>query len=165
MKYPTIGALILTIVLISSCNSKQKNKDIMDNDVSKNGIVTKVSNLDFEVTYAKLKNIIENNPNLKVLMELDHQKNAESVGEELNPTRLILFGNPKLGTPLMKNAHTVSLDLPQKVIVYQDDDGLVKVSYNDPAYLKDRHNVEGSDEVLKKIRGALDKITDTVISR
>ena len=151
---------ILVTVLISSCSSEQKNRKMEGDGIIKSGIITKVSDNDFETTYDKLRSIVENNPNLKILMELDHQKNAASVGEELNPTRLILFGNPKLGTPLMKSAQTTSLDLPQKVIVYQDNNGEVKIAYNDPFYLEGRHHIEGQAEVLKKISGALDKITD-----
>jgi len=83
---------------------------------------------------------------------------------ELLPTRIILFGNPKLGTPLMLNKRTVAIDLPQKIIVFQEADGSVKVAYNDPAYLSDRHGLAGTDEVIAKVSGALDKITGVAVS-
>ncbi len=122
------------------------------------GIITKISDQNFNDTYNKLKNIISNNPNLKVLFELDHQANANSVELDLAPTKIIFFGNPKLGTPLMASGTFTGLDLPQKILV-TDRDGTVSISYNDPNHLKDRHNIEGQDEVLQKVIGALDKIT------
>ena len=66
-----------------------------------NGLIIKTSNNDFEATYQKLRGILEGNPNLKIILELDHSKNAANADIELLPTRIILFGNPKLGTPLM----------------------------------------------------------------
>jgi len=124
------------------------------------GIITKVSNQNLDTTYQKLKEAIENNPNLKLIAELDHQGNAAKVGLKLNPTRIIMFGNPNLGTPLMLDAQTVGLDLPQKVLIYQNDQGIVNVSYNDPSYLKERHGITDAQEVLQKISGALDKLTN-----
>ncbi|MEL6557773.1 MAG: DUF302 domain-containing protein [Bacteroidota bacterium] len=124
------------------------------------GIITKVSNQDFDNTYLKLKETIDNNPNLKIIAELDHQSNASNVGLALNKTKIILFGNPKMGTPLMQNSITAGLDLPQKILVYQNDQGIVNVTYNDPMYLKQRHGISGAQEILTKISGALDQITN-----
>jgi len=123
------------------------------------GIITKESKQGFEETYQKLKNIIDNNPNLNIMLELDHQANAAKNGLDLRPTRIIVFGNPKLGTPLMQNAQTIGLDLPQKVLVHEDAAGKTHVSYNDPLYLKERHSLSETEEVLSKVVGALDKIT------
>ena len=126
--------------------------------MSETGIVTKVSAQSFEETYTKLRSIIDNNPNLKILLELDHQANAAKVDLQLPPTRIIMFGNPRLGTPLMLGGDYTGLDLPQKILV-SERDGQVTLSYNDPAYLKARHNISDRDEVLQKVTGALDKIT------
>ena len=126
--------------------------------MSDTGIITKVSQQNFQSTYEKLKNIISGNPNLKILLELDHQANAAKVDLTLPPTRIIMFGNPKLGTPLMASGSFTGLDLPQKILV-SERDGVVKLSYNDPKYLQARHNIEGQEEILQKVSGALDKIT------
>jgi uncharacterized protein (DUF302 family) len=126
--------------------------------MSETGIVTKVSAQSFEETYTKLRSVIDNNPNLKILLELDHQANAAKVDLQLPPTRIIMFGNPRLGTPLMLGGDYTGLDLPQKILV-SERDGQVTLSYNDPAYLKARHNISDRDEVLQKVTGALDKIT------
>jgi len=122
------------------------------------GIITKVSEQNFEDTYEKLKSVISNNPKLKILLELNHQANAASVDLTLAPTRIILFGNPRLGTPLMASGDYTGLDLPQKILV-SERNGIVSLSYNDPMYLKERHNIKGQDEVLQKVVGALDNIT------
>lgn len=122
------------------------------------GLIIKDSAHDVATTYAQLKNIIATNPNLKILMELDHSANAAKAGLELGDTRIIMFGNPALGTPLMQASPTVAIDLPQKITVYATASG-TKIAYNDPIYLKTRHAIEGSDEILSKISAALDVIT------
>jgi len=127
-----------------------------------NGLIIKTSKSDFDTTYQKLRDILSANPNLKIILELDHSKNAANADIELLPTKIILFGNPKLGTPLMLANRTVAIDLPQKMIVFEDISGVVKVAYNDPAYLKERHNLEDRDEELAKVSGALDKISSAV---
>ncbi len=126
--------------------------------MSNTGIITKTSNQNFQDTYTKLKGIIHNKPNLKILLELDHQANAASVDLTLPPTKIIFFGNPKLGTPLMQSGSLTGLDLPQKILVTERN-AVVSISYNDPNYLKDRHQITGQDEVLQKVITALDKIT------
>ena len=131
--------------------------------MTETGIISKTSHRDFDTTYQTLKGVIENNPNLKIIAELNHQANASSVDLRLNPTRIIMFGNPNLGTPLMQNEQTIGLDLPQKILVYQDGEGVVKVSYNDPSYLKDRHGITNEEDLLNKIAVALDKITNAAI--
>lgn len=122
------------------------------------GIVKKISQQSFTDTYNKLRTIIDSNPNLTILFELDHQANASKVELELPPTKIIFFGNPRLGTPLMKAGNLTGLDLPQKMLVAERD-GEVTISYNDPIFLQERHSLQGVDEVLQKVIGALDKIS------
>ena len=148
-----INLILLIVFFITSCKS----------NIMENTLIIKESPYDIETTYGKLKTIVENNPNLKILLELDHSKNAANAGLELNPTKIMLFGNPKLGTPLMQASQTVSIDLPQKVIVYTTADAGTKIAYNDPFYLKERHAIEGKDELLTKISNALNTITNKVI--
>jgi len=130
-----------------------------------NSLIIKDSPYNVEETYTKLKTILTNNPNLKILLELNHSNNAKSAGLELNDTRIIMFGNPKLGTPLMQASQTVSIDLPQKIVVYTDGTSGTQIAYNDPMYLKARHNIEGKDEVLSTVSNALNMITDKVIAK
>ncbi|WP_240315470.1 DUF302 domain-containing protein [Aquimarina longa] len=123
------------------------------------GIITKTSTKKFEETYNALLTAIKGNENLKLIAELNHQENAASVNMQLNPTRLIIFGNPNLGTPLMQNAQNTGIDLPQKFLVWEDNNGKVMVSYNDPVFLKSRHKITNNDNILTTIAGALDKLS------
>ncbi len=156
----------LFILTFSSCNQEvndtskavQNESERMET-MAQQGIITKESKKSFEETYNKLIEVINTNPNLKIIAELDHQANAASVGLELKPSRIVMFGNPKLGTPLMQNAQTTGLDLPQKIMVWQDQHNVVRISYNDPQYLKHRHEINENQEVLNKISNALNKIT------
>jgi len=151
-------------IILSFKMEKLLDLKILDNRTMKEtGIITKISAQSFSDTYEKLKNIIANNPNLKILLELDHQSNAASAGLTLSPTRIILFGNPKLGTPLMQSGEYTGLDLPQKILV-SEREGVVSISYNDPLYLKNRHQIKGQEEILEKVAGALNKITTAASS-
>ncbi|MBZ2169488.1 DUF302 domain-containing protein [Marinobacter sp. F4216] len=93
---------------------------------------------------------------MMVMNRIDHAAGAGSVGAELRPTEVVIFGNPKVGTPLMQCAQSVAVDLPQKALIWEDNEGQVWLGYNDPAYLKARHGIEGCDEVLAKVEAALD---------
>lgn len=94
---------------------------------------------------------------MTVFARIDHSAGAEKIGKELRDTQLVLFGNPKVGTPLMLCAQSVAIDLPQKALIWEDEDGSVWLSYNDPSHLAKRHNIQGCDEVLNKVSGALGK--------
>jgi len=124
------------------------------------GIITKESAQNFEDTYSNLKNALSMNTNISIIAELDHQKNAESVGLELNPTKIIIFGNPNLGTPLMKQNQSIGLDLPQKMLVWENGDGEVFISYNDPDFIAERHNIDDAQETLNTIGMALDNLSN-----
>jgi uncharacterized protein (DUF302 family) len=94
-----------------------------------------------------------------VFKRIDHAAGAQKVGKTLRPTELVIFGNPKVGTPLMLCSQSVAIDLPQKALIWQDEAGQVWISYNDPQYLALRHNIRGCDKVLKKVAGALGNFT------
>ena len=76
-------------------------------------------------------------------------------GLSLRPTELLIFGNPKIGTPLMNCAQSVAIDLPQKMLAWQDEAGTTYLGWNDPGYLQNRHAIEGCDEILQTVTGAL----------
>jgi uncharacterized protein (DUF302 family) len=78
----------------------------------------------------------------------------------MRPAQLLVFGNPKGGTPLMTAAPTVAIDLPLKALAWEDPGGKVWLSYNSPEYLKRRHGIEGKDEALRALAGALDAMTE-----
>ncbi len=92
---------------------------------------------------------------MTVFIRIDHAEGASKVGRKLRPTELIIFGNPKVGTPLMQCHQSVAIDLPQKALIWEDEKEQVWLSYNDPRYLAKRHNIKKCDEVLNKIANAL----------
>jgi uncharacterized protein (DUF302 family) len=106
------------------------------------------------VTADRLEKIL-GSKGMTVFKRINHAAGAQKVGKTLRPTELVIFGNPKVGTPLMLCSHSVAIDLPQKALIWQDEAGQVWFSYNDPQYLALRHNIQGCDEVLKKVAGAL----------
>jgi uncharacterized protein (DUF302 family) len=122
------------------------------------GIISVKSVNDFNTTYNTLINSIKNNENLQVVAELDHQANAASVNMELRPTKLIIFGNPKLESPLIQNSQTAGLDLPQKMLVWEDENGQVNISYNDSYYLRDRYDITNNQNELEQIATALENL-------
>lgn len=97
---------------------------------------------------------------LTLFARINHSENASSVEMNLPPTEVILFGNPLVGTKLMQCSATVAIDLPQKLLVWQDSDGNTQIAYNDPLHLKQRHDIVGCDEALNKVSGLLAKLTE-----
>ncbi len=102
---------------------------------------------------------------LSLFARINHQENASKVDLDLRPTQVIIFGNPKVGTPLMQCAQTMAIDLPQKVLVYEDAEGKVWLSYNNPEYLKERHSIEGCDKVIGKVSGVLSKLSQAAVAK
>ena len=93
---------------------------------------------------------------IKVAARVDHAAGAKAVGMELPPTEVLMFGNPKLGTPLMQSAPAIGIDLPMKVLAWQDKAGKVWIGYTAPEALKARHGIADRDEVFKAMAAALD---------
>jgi len=89
---------------------------------------------------------------LQVFAVIDHSGEAQKVGLKMRPTKVVIFGSPKGGTPLMVAAPSLAIDLPLKALVAEDAVGKVTVTYNDPQYLKERHGVPG--ELIKNLAGA-----------
>ena len=131
------------------------NSTVALSNVSAQEGMTNVPSLhDVATTMDRLEAIVKEK-GMKVMARVDHMSNASKVDMELRPTQLLIFGNPKVGTPLMLCSQTIAIDLPQKMLVWQAEDGKVFLSFNDPAYLKGRHSTEGCDEIFTKVSGAL----------
>jgi uncharacterized protein (DUF302 family) len=105
-----------------------------------NGIVSKPSNHSVDATVEKLKEILQAK-GVALFALVDHSCEAEKVGLKMRPTKLLIFGSPKAGTPLMIASPSIAIDLPLKILVAEDAAGKVWVSYNAPQYLKERHNL------------------------
>lgn len=105
-----------------------------------NGIVSRPSHNSVDQTVEKLRQILRAN-GVKLFALVDHSGEAEKVGMHLRPTKLLIFGNPKAGTPLMIAAPGIAIDLPLKILVSEDADGKVWISYNSAGFLQARHGV------------------------
>jgi uncharacterized protein (DUF302 family) len=115
---------------------------------NQNGMVHVPSPYSVAETLTKLEAVVEAR-GLKVFALVDHSGEAEKAGLAMPPTKLLIFGSPKGGTPVMIAAPTVAIDLPLKALVWEDADGKTWVSYNDPAYLQQRHRIP--DDLVKNI--------------
>ena len=119
-----------------------------------NGIITVKSSLEVKATADRLENVLKQK-GMTVFLRINHAEGANKVGKKLRPTELVVFGNQKVGTPLMQCSQTTAIDLPQKALVWEDSEGQVWLSYNDPNSLVKRHGITGCAEVIKKIEKAL----------
>ena len=113
-----------------------------------NGIVTIPSHHSVDGTVEKLQGILRAK-GVKLFALVDHSGEAEKVGMQMRPTKLLIFGNPKAGTPLMIASPGIAIDLPLKLLVWEDAGGKVWLSFNAPAYLQARHNLP--EELLPNI--------------
>lgn len=120
------------------------------------GLVTVTVDESVDATVRRIESDVAGSP-LTLLAAVDHAENAASVDRDLPPTRLLLVGNPDVGTPLMQDARSVAIDLPQKLLVW-DDGGRTKVTYNDPQYLARRHGIEDETQRLNRIGSVLNDL-------
>jgi len=118
------------------------------------GLEVLESTRDFDTTYAALEEAITAAGPLGIVARLDHAANAANAELELPPTKLIVFGNPSLGSGLMAERQTAGIDLPQKMLVYEEEGG-VSIAWNDPAYVAERHGIVGEDDAVEAIAAAL----------
>ena len=124
--------------------------------VSADGIISIKSQNSVKQTTKKLVKILKKK-GMTVFKVIDHKKGAKKVGKKLRPSTVVIFGNPKVGTPLMQCAQTAAIDLPQKALIYKDETGQVWYAYNNPRYIAQRHDIKGCGKVLAKISNALAK--------
>ena len=118
------------------------------------GLISVKSAHDVKNTADRLETVLKEK-GMNVFGRINHTEGARKVGQELRPTELVIFGNPKVGTPLMQCGQTVAIDLPQKALIWQDENGQVWLTYNDPQYRSTRHGIDGCKAVLDKVKNAL----------
>jgi uncharacterized protein (DUF302 family) len=116
--------------------------------MSANGLVQVASPYSVDETVKRFESILAER-GLKLFALIDHNGEAEKVGLKMHPTKVLVFGSPKGGTPVMVAAPTLAIDLPLKALVWEDENGKVWVSYNSPEYLQQRHGVP--QDLIKNI--------------
>jgi uncharacterized protein (DUF302 family) len=129
---------------------------------SDNGLISKSSKYSVAETADKLENVLKSK-GMTIFARVDHAGEAAKVGLTMRPTVLLIFGNPKGGTPLMVAAPTAAIDLPMKALMWQDAKGKVWLSYNTVSYIKERHDMKGMDEAVKKLDATLDKLSNMAL--
>lgn len=127
------------------------------------GLVEFKSPFSVKETMNRLEQIVQER-GLNIFIRIDHAAGAASIGKSLRPTELLVFGNPKGGTPLMQCAQTTGIDLPLKVLAWEDADQQVWLGYNDPAYLAERHAVTDCP-VVEKLQKAMAAIAEAAVAR
>jgi len=116
----------------------------------KNGLIQATSHYSVEETVRRLEATFREK-GMQIFAVIDHSGEAEKVGLKMRPTKVVIFGSPRGGTPLMVAAPSLAIDLPLKALVAEDADGKVVVTYNDPEYLRQRHGVPA--ELIKNLAG------------
>jgi uncharacterized protein (DUF302 family) len=115
---------------------------------SNTGIINKPSNKSVDETVERLKGILAAK-GVTLFALIDHDGEAEKVGMKMPPTKLLIFGSPRAGTPLMLAAPSIAIDLPLKILIWEDSGGKVWISYNSPVYLQERHGLP--QELLQNV--------------
>lgn len=128
------------------------------------GVVNVQSTFDVKETADRMESILKEK-GMTVFNRIKHSENAGKVGIELRDTELIIFGNPKVGSPLMKCQQSVAIDLPLKALMWEDDKGKVWISYNNPRYMEKRHNIAGCEEVTSKMEMVLASIAKSASTK
>lgn len=123
-----------------------------------NDIIISKSDYSVDETIENIKTIVKAK-GFGVFAIINHKANAKTVGMNLNESKVIIFGNPKIGTLLMQEDMGIALDLPLRVLVYKDENGQVNVAYRDGSWIKDHHFLQ-SDNLTNKVNIGMKKITD-----
>lgn len=144
--HKAIFIFCLPLVLFLNLPCRQAQAD--------DGLIRVQSSHGVTATIDRLESAL-NTKGMTVFTRISHSDGAKKAGLELRPTELLIFGNPKAGTPLMLCSQTAALDLPQKALAYEDAGGRVWLVYNDPAWLAARHNISACGNAVSKISAAL----------
>jgi len=152
MKNKIVAAIPVLFILFSLTSGTVNATD-------SNGMIKIKSAHSVSQTIDKLEAVLTKK-GMTIFKRVNHTAGASKVGLQLRPTELLIFGNPKVGTPLMQCSQTAALDLPQKALAYKDENGQVWLLYNDPAYMAKRHHIHGCEKAIQKVTNALAKFAN-----
>lgn len=150
MKTVSMATLMVILIAVST--------------MAADGVINVQSAFNVKETADRLESIL-NEKGMTVFKRINHAESAGKVGIELRETELIIFGNPKVGSPLMKCRQSVAIDLPQKALIWEDHASTVWISYNDPGYLDKRHDLSGCEDVVSRIQKALSGLTKAAAAK
>ncbi|MDH5600378.1 MAG: DUF302 domain-containing protein [Gammaproteobacteria bacterium] len=126
---------------------------------SENGMINKKSHFSVKATLDRLENVLRKK-GITIVTRWSHDAGAKKAGIGLRPTELLIFGNPKMGSHFFTSEQTAGIDLPMKALAWKDKAGQVWLTYNDPQYIANRHKIGDRVAVVKKMTGALNKLTN-----
>jgi uncharacterized protein (DUF302 family) len=127
------------------------------------GLITQASQFSAKETMERMASLIQSK-GMTIFSRIDHGENATQVGLHLRPTELIVFGNPKAGTILMQDSQVSGLDLPFKALAWEDESGKTWLTYNDPAWIAERHHLsDQSSPMVNSIKKGIEAIVEAVI--
>lgn len=150
-------SLLCLLALSAGIVSESQAKDASMN-TQHNGLVRKKAHGDLDTVWNRLLTTLKA-AKAPVFSTVDHKANAQGAGLEMTGARVVTFGNPAVGTALMQAAPEAALDLPLKILVWESPEG-VMLTWNDPAWIAERHGADPNLEVVAKMRGLLQKLTD-----
>lgn len=150
----TVKLNVLTLAFVILSISTTLGASPAESKANFNGLVTLTSNYDHEKTVTRLVSKL-NEKNMQVFTTIHHHDGAKSVGADIEPTTLVIFGNPKIGSVLMTCSQSVGIDLPQKALIWTNAEGVTFLTYNSPEYLNKRHMLTDCLDTLTKIENAL----------
>ena len=127
------------------------------------GLVSKKSGFGATETLDRLETVLVKK-GITVFARVSHTGGAAGAGIALRPTELLIFGNPKLGSHFFTSRQTAGIDLPMKALAWEDADGQVWLTYNDPLFIADRHGIADRGEIVNKMSGALDRMTEAAVN-
>lgn len=143
-----VAVFILSVMFVSSAYAGGNN-----------GLIVKKSDFSVKVTLDRLEKVLKKK-GITIVTRWSHDAGAKKAGIPLRPTELLIFGNPKLGSHMFTSNQTAGIDLPMKALVWKDAKGQVWLAYNDPQYVANRHGISNRPKIVKKMTGALKKLTD-----
>jgi len=123
------------------------------------GMISKKSQHSVKVTLDRLENVLRKK-GITIVTRWSHDAGAKKSDIALRPTELLIFGNPKLGSHFFTSSQTAGIDLPMKALAWKDKNGQVWLTYNDPTYIANRHGISDRPAIVKKMTGALNKLTN-----
>ncbi|MEO1055056.1 MAG: DUF302 domain-containing protein [Bacteroidota bacterium] len=144
---------IFLVLVFISCKANSQEME---------GFIVTNSESDVVSTTDKLESIIKEK-GLKLFSRIDHSAGAANVDLALNPTTLLIFGNPQVGTKLMQCDQRMGIELPMKILIWSDDSGVTKVGFFDPTEYTKKYDLSDCQEVLNKVKAALNGIVNAAV--
>jgi len=123
------------------------------------GMISKKSQYSVKATLDRLENVLRKK-GITIVTRWSHDAGAKKVGIALRSTELLIFGNPKMGSHFFTSKQTAGIDLPMKALAWKDKKGQVWLTYNDPVYIANRHNINDRPAIVKKMTAALNNLTN-----